>query len=763
MSTYTPAPLPSRERAHTAGQLVAADLASLDGASGANYGEYQTVDPRELFGVIKRRWLWMLVTITVVLAIGLVWTLSQERQYAAYTDIFVRQSTDEGLASELPGVKKLEELATSRSIATQMRLLRSPDIVTAAMAKLPTAMREEGFRNSYPQVNVVNAEGENVITIAVNALTPQSAADMANRMVDVFIEHDLMESRKTTDTALAYVRDELSRVGNELHGARKRLSDFESQFGVVGDDGSLRQYSDGVEQLENAAVEAQRDALLAEATMQSISRQLSKESRRVVNEAVEARNPVLDRIDMQIQTLEEERGKLLVEYVPTSPEVRRIDASIATARERRMKYLTTMVTSTTYIQNPIYQELQQGYLQASTDADTARIKASALRHEINRRRQVLAKMPALEQRAKEYRSELSQLEETHTLLNGTYQQLRINQAARISNVRVLSKAYPSPAPVSPNIPRGVVISFAFGLVLALCLAILLERGDDRVHTPAAVERLGGYPVLAQIPRAASEKEVILFGEIDTRSPILEGIRLLRSSLYLSAAEMPRVLGVTSTGPAEGKSTIAINLAISMAMDGKRVVLVDADLRRPSLYEYFHFQQDVGLTDAVQGKVSLNDALFVSYIEGLTLLPTGTLPKNPPELLNARRTREIIAELAERFDAVILDAPPAAGLSDTLVISTLVDGLLLVVSAEQTHSSQLQSVLRTLQQVGAPIIGYVYNKVKLSKNEANYYSYYQAYVEGEGQPHRGKSPHADRALIASAPYIEAPADDQTPSA
>ena len=189
--------------------------------------------------------------------------------------------------------------------------------------------------------------------------------------------------------------------------------------------------------------------------------------------------------------------------------------------------------------------------------------------------------------------------------------------------------------------------------------------------------------------------------------------------------------MSSSGPGEGKSTTCANLALAMAMDGKRVIIVDCDLRRPSMHTLLGVSREVGVTNVLTGSSTLEEAIVSGGVPGLDVLPTGPLPPNPTEVLNAPSTRRLFTELAERYDVVLVDCPPSAGLSDVQVISTLVDGLLLVVTINETLRERLRIAIRALALAGAPLIGVVINRLDMRRQGYGYYYYYYA-EDGTGE-------------------------------
>jgi len=185
----------------------------------------------------------------------------------------------------------------------------------------------------------------------------------------------------------------------------------------------------------------------------------------------------------------------------------------------------------------------------------------------------------------------------------------------------------------------------------------------------------------------------------------------------------RVLAVTSPGHHEGKSMISVNLAVAMAMEGKRVLLIDADMRCPSLHRLMGVSSDVGLSSVLTGTARLEKAVFRTKTHNVFCLPSGPIPPNPTELLNSKTCRELFRAVADVFDVVLVDCPPAAGLSDVQVISGLVDGMLLVASMNQTLRPCLDIAIRTLVQARAPLVGLVLNRIDTSRGSPGYYYYY----------------------------------------
>jgi receptor protein-tyrosine kinase len=238
---------------------------------------------------------------------------------------------------------------------------------------------------------------------------------------------------------------------------------------------------------------------------------------------------------------------------------------------------------------------------------------------------------------------------------------------RLANARVISVADVPKRPVSPNKPRNLILSTILGLMLALALAALADRMDDRVHSEEDAESASRLPVLAHIPFIQEKAKQSLINNTDQTSSLLESYRMLRTNIEFAAVGEPiRSIVVTSSQPNEGKSTTSVDLAIVMALDGRKVILVDADLRRPSSHKLLGLSNKFGFTSVVAGTRTLEDALQDTTTPNLRVLTSGPTPPNPPEFLNSKAARSLLREIRDMADIVIIDTPPGLVMADAQI-------------------------------------------------------------------------------------------------
>lgn len=321
---------------------------------------------------------------------------------------------------------------------------------------------------------------------------------------------------------------------------------------------------------------------------------------------------------------------------------------------------------------------------------------------------------------------LTEKRANHTTLLQTYEGVRLSEAKTTDKVTVVELALPGKALMSPI--RDMLMGILIGLTAGVGIVVLIEYLRETVKSDVEIKQITGASTLGIIGEIKASGDGVLVTATEPRSQTAEAYRVLRANLQFAEGDEPvRTLVVTSSGPAEGKSTTAANLAVALAQSGKRVTLVDADLRRPSLHQIFSQSNDRGLTSAllqIDG-VSLSDCLASTDVEGLYLLPSGPLPPNPADLLGSRRAAQLIEDLQEQADVVIFDSPPLLAVADTALLARHCDAAVLVVLADATHGRALHRAKEQIDQSGVRLLGVVLNRVSPTAG-GYYHSYYYHY-------------------------------------
>lgn len=363
----------------------------------------------------------------------------------------------------------------------------------------------------------------------------------------------------------------------------------------------------------------------------------------------------------------------------------------------------------------------------------------------------IAAMPAKRTAEEEARLEqllasLSQYNNSYSSLLSSLSQVRLSEAQTMSQVSVAQKALEPTSPIRPRTLNNTLLAAVVGAMLAAGVALLIEYLDDTIKTPDDIEQVAHTPLLGLIARIeAAEPAGMLITALTPRSPISEAYRVLRTNIQYSSVDKPlRSLLITSGNPTEGKSTTVANLAVVLAQAGKRVVVVDTDLRRPMQHKYFGLLNTFGITTALlESQSPVEQYVQATEVENLRVMTSGPLPPNPAELLDSKRLEQVLVELQKQADVLLLDSPPLLSVTDASLLSRMVDGTLLVIDAGKTKRAFFARALGTLQSVNGNLLGVVLNRIIPSRSGyySYYYYYYHYYYAEDGTKHKGRNKRA----------------------
>lgn len=335
----------------------------------------------------------------------------------------------------------------------------------------------------------------------------------------------------------------------------------------------------------------------------------------------------------------------------------------------------------------------------------------------------------------QYQSNISALEQKLTSYQSNYASYLLAVQGGTNYITQIEPAVESTYPISPNVPQTVLLAAAIGLALAVAGAVLIEFLDDTIKTAEEATKLAGVPILGAIARIEGDTlPEKLIAVRHPLSPIVEAYRALRTSIQFSSVDKPvQTLMVTSPAPSEGKSVTLSNLAVVLAQSGLKVILVDTDLRRPVLHKYFEVTNETGLSDALLNpNPAVLDYLRPTSVDNLWLLPSGTIPPNPAELLGSQRMADFIETLKVHADMVLFDSPPTLVVTDAAVLGTRLDGVVLVNDAGRTRRGMARHAAEELSRVHVNLLGVVLNRASSGGKGYYYYHYYRA---EDGQPER----------------------------
>jgi len=566
-----------------------------------------------------------------------------------------------------------------------------------------------------------------LIDISFTHTDPEVAAKVVNAIAETYVYANLEKKGETNSTTGEFLQKRIAELQQQIRTDEEKLVNYAKNNQIVSLDANQNTVVERLAGLNKQLLEAENDRILAEsrynaAKVPGSATALAEVDAKQINES-----------ESKLADLRQKRAQLLVDATEEAPEVKEVDQQIAEL-ERQVND-TRNHKSTTILTN-----LETEYRQTLAREQELRKSFEKQRGETLTQNEAAINYHIIQQ----------EIETNKTLLDNLLQRSRENDvimASKPNNISIVDYAITPEGPVGPNRARTVFIALFLSLGLGVGLALLLEYLDDTVHSTEEVERLLHLPALAVIPSALGNgKRRLLAGpgglqkrnghsaensellmNVDGRSPLAEAYRHLRTSVLLSTAgRAPRSLLVTSSLPGEGKTTTAVNTAVSLAQTGASVVIIDADMRRPRLRSIFGLSERAGLSSLLSSEVSEDEVMALVTKEpasGLNVLTAGPIPPNPAELLGSEQMRRLMMILQSKFNHVVVDSPPVSSFTDGVLVSSIVDGVLLVVHGGKSSRHVVKRSRQLLQDVGAKIFGVVLNNVNLQSHD---YYYYQRY-------------------------------------
>jgi capsular exopolysaccharide synthesis family protein len=556
------------------------------------------------------------------------------------------------------------------------------------------------------RVVVTPVTGSRLVDVSYSDPDPARAQAVANAYGDAFVATNIDKRFQANAAAKTFLEDKIQQLRVRLEDSEKKVLAFAEQQQIV----DVEDKS-SIAETNLAEANTALGTLISERTRnEQLWRQLEKSGG--VNLPQLLTNSVIEKLRGQRNELSLEYEEKLETYKPDYPQMVQI--------RNKLKEIDQQLASE---------------VQTTKESLKAAYEASlSQEEEVSKRVQTLKEeVLDLQKRSIQYnilKREVDTNRELYASLLQRYKEVDIAGGVGANNVFVVDKAGLPGAPSSPRLSRALMLALGLGLGAGLAAAYLLERLDDRIRSPEQVELISGLTTLGIIPKVDDVQE----GLADRRSAIAEAYRSLCTALLFSTENgLPSSLSITSAGPGEGKSFTSISIAKHFATIGRRVLLIDADLRNPSLHIKLDGDNSIGLSNCLTGACTPPDAMQTTDIASLAFMASGPLPPNAAELLGGSRLHSLLSVASEVFDLVVVDGPPVLGLADAPLLSSATASTVFVVGAGQVRTGQLRGALRQLQLSRAPLIGVVLTKYDAKTAGYGYgYSYGYGYGYGYGK-------------------------------
>ena len=762
-----------------AGQKLDRTLADLTQSKG--YGGRYGSSPAEinlkeyLFVVLKRKWLIMSIVL-VITTLAIIQAYREPSIYEGATTIRIEQKSRSILQSGTGGGIVIGQ-SDPNFWGTQLRLLKSETLARQVVLKLdlqhnpaffgpqgqstifaslkrifsndaapkkspPPATRAkddavkdpelteeqsaalEPYEDAITNSEVVEPQPQtNLVIIRYTHTDPVLAQKVADGLAQVFVDNNQTLQQSDTSKASQDLAQEIAKYQEQVHEKEQGVFAYAKQYNLPLTDSpgaNLTQqrvstYSAQLLEAENQKRNLQSAYDAARKSPEPFSIPEVQKDERIV------------KLREKITELKDKDTALQQKYTKEWPEVQQVEAQITQLEAELQKAPAEVLAS----------------MKAKADAASTQLSGlqSAYAKESGLTAEQTKNIIELASKRADMASDQQYL---NTLLQKRRELMAVSGDAG-TQVSVENYSRLPRGPVGPQRMRMILIALFLSLLAGIGLAFLLDFLDDTIKTVDDVDRYINLPALALIPAMRSDKPRLRGGEAtaepneatalamlkDIRSPIAESYRHLRTSLLLSSAgTAPRTILVTSSQPSEGKTTTAINTAFMLAQTGAKVLIIDCDLRRPRLHAHFNIPNAQGLTNCLSGNASDVDSVIQDYVPlpNLKLLTSGPMPPNPAELLGSEEMRKLLATVSEKFTHVIVDSPPAISFTDASILSTFVDGVILVVHGGRSSRAVVRRAKQQLLDIGAHIFGIVLNNVRIEKTQDYYYGGYYGYYK-----------------------------------
>ena len=726
----------------------------------------------ESFRVLrKRKWL-VLGTLVAIFCIVAIASLKMPKIYQASGTIEINKP-DASLNFQNTATFSMD-MFDPTELETDMKILRSDSLALQVVSALhldrdpkfagqaPPASSESPDLNSDPlqtdptralaavsafrgNLKVNLSPNTRIIEVHYNSSDPQLAASVVHTLMQTYVDNNYQARYHSISDASTWLQGQLVDLEMQVETSQEKLVRYQKEHEILGIDEKQNITMAKLDEINKQLTAAESDRMDKEALYRLVE---SGDADAIVSSAG-GFDDATPGTQSPSQLLEALRGK--------QADIKIQVADLSTQFGPAYPKLTQLNNQLKEIDSQILAEMKKVVGKVRGQYTTALQRENMLKEAFEKQKQEANK---LNESAIEFTLLKQKVETNRQLYDGLLQKLKeadVSAALKNNNFRVVDDARPPTVPIEPNIPRNLMFALVLGLASGVGLAFLLEGLDNTVRTTDQAQMISGLASLGMIPLgskaaregpnprrlviATSKEAVELVTQVRPQSQMAESYRALRTSLLLSnLGAPPKIIMVTSALPQEGKTTTSINTAVVLAQKGVRVLLIDADLRRPSIHKTLGMGPHSGLSNVLTGSTTVDEAITrTPILPNLFVLAAGTPPPNPAELLASSNMRDTLAKLCQQYDHIVIDTPPSLSVTDAVVLSPRADAVVLVIRSGQTTKQALRRSRDVLVGVNAKVVGVLLNAVDLSSPDYYYYYEYQSkyaryYREGDPSEH-----------------------------
>ncbi|NQS98817.1 MAG: polysaccharide biosynthesis tyrosine autokinase [candidate division Zixibacteria bacterium] len=714
-----------------------------------NLSEYMRV-------LFRGRWI-IFISFVVVVSSTAYLTYKMQPVYEATTTIMI-----EDVGSE-DSIFSLSPFFLSQSnLSNQMEVLRSRTLTEHVIrslqespyrAELEILKKNQTFDDKVDalreDLDISEIKETDIIELRVQAPSSFEAAFLANSIANEYYLQQLEYSKGAVSEVRIFLQDQLQTVRKKLTYSEELLKTYKEEQDIAALDVETSSLVEEAAKFDAHLNDVEVDLNAELRRLDMLKRKLSEAKSTLVEDISEITSPLIEQLQVEIANKQALTVNLMAKGYPGTDEtISSLEREIEHIKEKLVeetrKIASSGITSITPLKTT--QQLFDLILESEVEVKSLNARTEALRDILDVYNAQLDLLPEKALTLVRLTREAELNEKIYLMLNEKYEESRIAEAGKTASVRIIDKAKPPRYPVRPSKKLNIILSIFVGLGLGVGISFVIEFLDDSLKTVEDIDKLG-LTVLGTIPtiemeelirRMHREGRVLtedererlrqrLITRISPKSPITEAYRALRTNIQFSVLDNPmKVILISSSATKEGKSTTTANLAITMAQAGTRTLIIDCDLRRPTMHALFGMERKVGLTNILTGELKFENAVKSTDVDNLYLITAGDIPPNPAELMASKPIEAVLDRARKEFDMVLLDSPPIIAVTDAVIISTRVDGIILIVSSGFVNKREVTRAVGLLESVNARILGVLINGLNIKRMYGSYYYYYHYY-------------------------------------
>ncbi|MEH1993991.1 GumC family protein [Nostoc sp.] len=703
---------------------------------------FEEVNIQKYLEVFQRRWLPLVGIFAISVSLGCLYAFSLKPSYKAEGSLMIKTNRSSSLTGLPDDIGRLEALnVNDNPLETQVRVIGSNPVIEKTINSL-NLKDSQGKLLSIPnlakQLKIEGIKGTDVVQLSYKGGDPELAAKIVNEVIDSYIDLNIKANQNEARTAKQVLVTEVPKAEEVVRRAESKLRLFKETNKVVVLEQEAAAAVDTISKLGNQISQALAQLDDVKGRLEQLSSEAQVDSRQGVIESELSQAPGVQKVLAQLQETESQLALERTRFSLEHPTITNLEEKVL-ALKNLLKERTGQVAGGAQITQG---SLQVGQLRQSLIADITRAQAervglerqiATLKQQQNAYIKRANNLPRLEQSQRELERKLQAAQTTYETLLKKRQEIDIAQNQKIPNARVISYALTPDKAEGPRKMLFIIGGAGIGFFLGIIVAFTLDLIDRSVKTVKEAKEVLRYSVLGVIPtqgRNGKDHSSIpgldrpipkIIGRDIPYFPVGNAYQILQVNLKFLCSDKPlKSIVITSSVAKEGKSDVSANLAVTMAQAGRRVLLVDADMRHPIQHHIWGLTNTMGLSNILINQASL-DTVVQQVMPNLEVLTSGVLPPNPVAMLDSQRMAALISNFGRDYDLVIFDTPPLSGIADAAVLSTLTDGILLVVRPGVVDLNSANAAKEFLTQSGQKVLGIVINGVN-TKNEPNNYFY-----------------------------------------